>query len=223
MDKKDEILNKLCQKASTKQVVYRTSKNVFEELKVILKEVAKELDGQLCTIDKHVQVEYKDKGEFEAELRFSGDILIFHFHSNTFHFDKSHHIWNSSYTKIDEYRTYCGVINIYNFLSDSFKYNRENDLGFLIGRMFINKEKHFFVEGKGRMSFLYNDFPNAVIDKKALKSILQEAILFAMDFELITPPFNDEQVVTLHQIKEISQNMKLKTAKPLGYRFTNEK
>ena len=223
MDKKDEILNKLCQKASTKQVVYRTSKNVFEELKVILKEVAKELDGQLCTIDKHVQVEYKDKGEFEAELRFSGDILIFHFHSNTFHFDKSHHIWNSSYTKIDEYRTYCGVINIYNFLSDSFKYNRENDLGFLIGRMFINKEKHFFVEGKGRMSFLYNDFPNAVIDKKALNSILQEAILFAMDFELITPPFNDEQVVTLHQIKEISQNMKLKTAKRLGYRFTNEK
>ena len=60
-------------------------------------------------------------------------------------------------------------------------------MGYLIGRMFINKEKHFFVEGKGRMSFLYNDFPNAVIDKTALKSILQEAILFAMDFELITP------------------------------------
>ena len=37
------------------------------------------------------------------------------------------------------------------------------------------------------MSFLYNDFPNAVIRQEALKSILQEAILFAMDFELITP------------------------------------
>ncbi len=223
MNKKKEILNKLCQKASTKQAVYRTSKDVFEELKVILKDVAEELDGQLCTIDKHVQVEYKDKGEFEAELRFSGDVLIFHFHSNTFHFDKSHHIWNSSYAKTDKYRTYCGVINIYNFLSDSFKYNRENDLGYLIGRMFINKEKHFFVEGKGRMSFLYNDFPNAIIDKEALKSILQEAILFAMDFELLTPPFNDVQVVTLHQIKEMSQNMKLKTAKRLGFRFSNEK
>ena len=136
---------------------------------------------------------------------------------------KDHHIWNSSYAKADEYRTYCGVINIYNFLSDSFKYNRENDLGYLIGRMFINKEKHFFVEGKGRMSFLYNDFPNAVLDKQALKSILQEAILFAMDFELLTPPFSDVQVVTLHQIKEMSQNMKLKTAKRLGFRFSNEK
>ena len=223
MNKKDEILNKLCQKAATKQLVYRTSKDVFKELKIVLKEIAENLVGQFCTIDKHVQIEYKDKGEFEAELRFSGDVLIFHFHSNTFHFDKSHHIWNSSYAKTDEYRTYYGVINIYNFLSDSFKYNRENDLGYLIGRIFINKEKHFFLEGKGRMSFLYNDFPNALIDKVALKSILQEAILFAMDFELLTPPFNDVQVVTLNQIKEMSQNMKIKTAKRLGFRFSNEK
>lgn len=223
MTRKDEILNRLCQKAATKQEVYRTSKEVFEELKTVLKEVAEELDGQMCSIDKHVQVEYKDKGEFEAELRFSGDVLIFHFHSNTFHFDKSHHIWNSSYTKTDEYRTYCGVINIYNFLSDSFKYNRENDLGYLIGRMFVNKEKHFFVEGKGKLSFLYNDFPNAVVNKESLKSILQEAILYSMDFELLTPPFNKVQIVTLNQIKEMSHNMKLKTAKRLGFRFSNEK
>lgn len=223
MTRKEEILNKLCQKSATKQAVYRTSKEVFEELKVVLKQVAEELNGQICTIDKHVEVEFKDKGEFEAELRFSGDILIFHFHSNTFHFDKSHHIWNNSYTKADEYRTYCGVINIYNFLSDSFKYNRENDLGYLIGRMFINKEKHFFVEGKGKLSFLYNDFPNTVVNKESLKNILQEAILYSMDFELLTPPFNKVQIVTLNQIKEMSHNMKLKTAKRLGFRFSNEK
>ena len=58
MNKKDEILNKLCQKAATKQAVYRTAKDIFEDLKVILKEVAEELDGQMCTIDKDVQVEY---------------------------------------------------------------------------------------------------------------------------------------------------------------------
>ena len=63
MTKKDEILNKLCQKAATKQVVYRTSKEVFKELKIVLKEIAEDLDGQLCTIDKHVQIEYKDKGD----------------------------------------------------------------------------------------------------------------------------------------------------------------
>ena len=74
-------------------------------------------------------------------------------HTNTFYL-KNHHIWNSSYVKEDKYRAYCSVINVYNFLSDSFKYNRVNDLGFMIGRIFINKEKHFFTEGNGRMSFL---------------------------------------------------------------------
>ena len=39
MNKKDEILNKLCQKAATKQLVYRTSKDVFKELKIVLKEI----------------------------------------------------------------------------------------------------------------------------------------------------------------------------------------
>ena len=223
MTKKIELINKLCQKATTKQQVYRTTQEVFEDLKKNLQQIAIELNEQMQNIDKFVKIEYKDKGPFEAELQFSGDVLIFHFHSNTFKFDKSHHIWNHSYTKNNEYNAYCGVINIYNFLSDSFKYNRVNDLGHLIGRIFINKENHFFVEGKGKLNFLFNDFANAVIDREILRNILHEAVLFAMDFELTTPPFNEVNVVTLHQIKEMSHNMKLKTAKRLGYRFSKEK
>ena len=72
------------------------------------------------------------------------------------------------------------------------------------------------MEGKGKLNFLFNDFANAVIDREILRNILHEAVLFAMDFELTTPPFNEVNVVTLHQIKEMSQNMKLKTAKRLG-------
>ena len=97
-------------------------------------------------------------------------------------------------------------------MSDSFKYNRVNDLGYLIGRVFINKDKHFFTDGNGRMSFLHNDFQNDTLNKDTLKNIVQELMLHAMDFELITPPYKDVQVVSLHQIKEMSQNMKLKTA-----------
>lgn len=223
MTQKKDILNKLCQKAATKQSVYRTTKAAFDTLKENLQALAEELNGQMCSIDKHVEVAFKDKGDFEAEIRFSGDVLIFHMHTNTFQFDKSHHIWNSSYVKEDPYRAYCGVVNIYNFLSDSFKYNRDNDLGYLIGRIFINKEGHFFMEGKGKLGFLYNDFPTEVFKKEAINPILLDAIAYAMDFELRTPPFNEVQLVTLHQIKEMSQNMKLQTAKRLGFRFSSEK
>jgi hypothetical protein len=223
MDSSEKILNKLTRKAAAKQEVYRVCKSFFDQLKEVISELSDELGKEVSPVDKHVEIKYTDKGEFEIELKFSGDTLIFHMHSNTFSFDKSHQIWNSSYVKEDEYRSYCGVINVYNFLSDSFKYNRVNDLGYLLGRIFINKEKHFFTDGNGRMSFLYNNFQNDILDKDILKGIVQELMLHAMDFELITPPYKDVQVVSLHQINEMSQKMKLKTAKKLGFKFTNEK
>ena len=89
MTKKIELINKLCQKATTKQQVYRIAKEVFEDLKKNLEHIAIELNEQMQNIDKFVKIEYKDKGPFEAELQFSGDVLIFHFHSNTFKFDKT--------------------------------------------------------------------------------------------------------------------------------------
>ena len=90
-------------------------------------------------------------------------------HSNVFEFDKNHGIWKISYVENNDMNSYCGIINIYNFLSDSFKYDRLDDLGYLIGRIFINKDNHYFVEGKRQLGFLYNDFGNAVIDTKAIK------------------------------------------------------
>ncbi|MGB2138021.1 MAG: hypothetical protein ACPHVP_04055 [Flavobacteriales bacterium] len=223
MDSSEKIINKLTKKAATKQEVYRVCKSFFDMLKEVVSELSEELSNDVSPIDQHVEIKYTDKGEFEIELKFSGDTLIFHMHTNTFSFDKSHQIWNSSYVKEDEYKAYCGVINVYNFLSDSFKYNRTNDLGYMIGRLFINKEKHFFTEGNGRMSFLYNNFQNDILDKPILKNIVHELMLHAMDFELVTPPFKDVQVVSLHQINQMSQNMKLKTAKKLGFKFSNEK
>jgi histone H3/H4 len=223
MDSSDKIVNKLTKKAATKQEVYRVSKSVFETLKEVISELSEVLSKEISSLDKHVEIKYINKGEFEIQLKFSGDTLIFHMHTNTFSFDKSHQIWKSSYVKEDEYRAYCGVINIYNFLSDSFKYNRINDLGFMIGRLYINKEKHFFTEGNGRMSFLYNNFQNDILDKKVLKNIVNELMLYAMDDELISPPLKEVQVVSLNQINQMSQNMKLKTAKKLGFKFSNEK
>jgi len=223
MDSSKKIIDRLSKKAATKQEVFRVCKSVFNTLKEVAEALSLDLENQITPIDKNVEVKYKDKGEFEIEIKFSGDTLIFHMHTNTFSFDKTHQIWNSSYVKEDKYRAYCGVINVYNFLSDSFKYNRENDLGFLLGRIFINKEQHFFTDGTNKLGFLYNDFEHSVINKDILKSIIEELMLNAMDFELLTPPFKDVQVVSVFQVMEMSQKMKLKTSKKLGYKFNGEK
>lgn len=221
LEQSKNIVNRLSEKATVKQAVYRNCLSHFKNLKDVLKATAKLLNEQIN--DQHIEVSYLDKGPFEAHLKFSGDTLIFHMHTNTFSFDKEHHVWKSKYVKENPNRAYCGLISVYNFLSDSLKHHRENDLGFLITRLFINKEHHFFTDGHGKMSFLYNDFANAQLNKEVLSQMLNEWMLFAIDFELQAPPFQDIPPVSVLQIHELSKKMQLKTAKRLGFKFSHEK
>lgn len=213
------ILKTLKEKSSLKQDVYTNTLTAFLTLKKTAKEFAYELSKEMGTIDKRVVIEYKEKGEFEFELRVAGDLLIFSMHTNVFEFDKSHQVWKNSYIKEDHTRSFCGMINIYNFLNDSFKYNRINDLGYVIGRIFINKENHYFVEGKRQLGFLYNDFVHSVIDAEAIKAILESTILYCINFDLYTPPFDAIKEISVQDMQSVSENMQGKTGKRLGFRF----
>lgn len=213
------ILKTLKEKSSMKQDVYANTLQAFLTLKKTCKLLVVELSKEANAIDKRVVIEYKEKGEFEFELRVAGDLLIFAMHTNVFEFDKSHQIWKSSYIKEDSSRTFCGMINIYNFLNDSFKYNRINDLGYVIGRIFINKENHYFVEGKRQLGFLYNDFVHSMIDEAAIKAVLESTILYCLNFDLYTPPFDAIKEISVMDMQSVSESMQIKTGKRLGFRF----
>lgn len=220
MNSEEKIVSLLKEKACTKQKIYRITKNIFANFQDVLQEKAKILNNEVQ--DKDVEVSYEESGDFDAKLKFSGDTLLFHMHSNIFDFDSSHQIHKTSYVKVDKMRSFCGVINIYNFLSDSLKYNRLNDAGFLIARIFINKDNHFFVEGDKQLGFLFNDFVNQQIDEVKICKIIDTAMIYALNFDLQTPNFNDVKVVSLHQILDINNNHKIKTSKRLGFKFSSE-
>lgn len=213
------IIQMLKEKSTMKQDVFKITMDIFDDFKSTLKEVVEELSSVITKVDTRVSLDYRSINEFNAEIKIAGDTLIFQAHTNVFHFDKSHHVWSSSYVKEDHYRAYCGMINVYNFLSDSIKYNRENDLGYLIGRIFINREKHFFVEGKRQLGFLYNNFPQSVIDKTTVRSIIESAILYCLDFDLLTPSYDTMKEVSVHEIQELTKNMVITTGKRLGFKF----
>ena len=220
MNSEEKIVSLLKEKACTKQKIYRITKNIFANFQDVLQEKANILNNEIQ--DKDVEVSYEESGDFDAKLKFSGDTLLFHMHSNIFDFDSSHQIHKKSYVKEDKMRSFCGVINIYNFLSDSLKYNRLNDAGFLIARIFINKDNHFFVEGDKQLGFLFNDFVNQQIDEVQICKIIDTAMIYALNFDLQTPNFNDVKVVSLHQILDINNNHKIKTSKRLGFKFSSE-
>jgi hypothetical protein len=213
------IIETLKEKACLKQTVFRHTIAIFQDFKAKAKELTNELETEMGEIDKDVLIEFVDKGNYEFHIKFGGDILVFFMHTNVFDFEKSHNMWNTSYLKEDELRAYCGMINVYNFLADSFKYNRVNDLGYLVARLFVNKELHYFVEGKRQLGFLYNDFVNEVINPKKIREIIESTILYSMDFDLLTPPYNAVKEVSVNDIFEATNAINIKTGKRLGFKF----
>jgi hypothetical protein len=217
---KELIVKTLKNKAVMKLNIYKQSKEVFKLFKENLREINDELSKEVNNdADIKLNFNYTEKSEYEASLSFAGDTLIFHFHSNVFSFEKSHYIYNTPYIKQDEDRAYCSVINIYNFLTDSFKFNRENDLGYLIARIFINKDMHFFVEGKRQLGFLYNDFGTSVIDKASSRAVIESAILYAIDFDLLMPNYEQVKQVSIAEIYNNSEALQQKTGKRMGFMF----
>jgi len=209
-------------KSRLKQQVYDKTFSLFNLAKEVLQEITNEYNAGLKGIDKRVLLEYKDRGKFEAQLKVAGDMLIFSMHSNIFEFDRGHIVWKTSYAQKDKTNTYCGIIRIYNFLSDSFKYDRNDDLGYLIARVFVNKEMYYFVEGKRQFGFLYSNFGKEKITREIIKKIISTAIVYALQFDLLVPPYDNVKIASVGQMNKKIQITKLQTGKRVGFQFNSD-
>ena len=47
-------------------------------------------------------------------------------------------------------------------------------------------------------------------------------MIYSLNFDLQIPKFNDVKVVSVNQVISIDNNHKIKTAKRLGFKFSNE-
>ena len=223
MDKsplREKILATIINKSTLKQHIFDNAFTTFNELKDVLFEIASELDDELDgKLDKRVRIEYRDRGKFEAQLQIASDLLIFRMHTDIFEFDSNHIIWQNEYVQRERDNSYCGVIDIYNFLSDSFKFNRNADEGYLIGRIFINREKCFFVEGKRQTLVRPMAFGKEKITREDLIAIMETAINYAINFDPLVPSYEDNKRVTVDQFNSKMDNSKFVTGKRIGYEF----
>ncbi len=216
------IIDALQTKACTKQSIYRITQEVFGQFRTELQRLQTKLSDMFERIDKGVEISYRELGDFEAEMKFGGDILYFSMHTNVFTFDSSHEIFKNKYVIEDPMRAYFGMITVYNFLADSIKYNRPHDLGYLIARIFINRDRHFFIDGEKPLDFLYNELENTEISDGYVKSIVESAILYALDFELFVPPFKEVNLMTVQEKMLMTGSAVLRTGKRLGFQLSTD-
>jgi hypothetical protein len=219
MELKESLKNLVFDKSDLKQRVFAATKETFELFRTITRELISTFQEVNRSEGRNVAFEFTDHGDFEFEVKFAGDVLVFDMHTNVFEFSRDHQVMKSQYIREDSRRSYCGVIRIYNFLADSFTYHRDQDLGYMIGRVFVNCEKHYFIEGKRELGMLYNNFNIALINNESVQSIVESAIEYTTNFDLLTPPYDDVKMVSVGEMRSDYDKKSMATGKRLGFRF----
>lgn len=219
---RDRLVTDLRDKAQLKLQVWDNTFEVLSMVKGVLHELVNDLNPLLEDLDSRIRVEYRDRGRYEAEVRLEEDLLLVSMHTNVFMFDRDHSVWNLAYVQQDKRNAYCGVIHLYNFLSDSFKYNRNDDLGYLVGRIFVNRNRDYFVEGKRQMGFLSSSFGSRTITREAVRDILLRSMQYVLDFDLLTPPYDLVKMATVGQMNSKVESANLRTGKRLGFQFRSD-
>lgn len=218
-----KIFSALNQKARIKVQVNEVALDIFNQLKDVLGEMSNDLNDLLEEEnERKVRLEYRDRGKYEAELKFADDVLVFSLHTDVFQFDRDHAVWKNPYVKANPFNSYCGVINVYNFLADSLKFNRGEDVGYLVARLFVNRDKYFFVEGKRQLRQKTSNFGKVMLVKEELVSFVEQAMLYSLEFDLLVPPYDLVKMATVEQINTKIESTRMRTGKRLGYKYNSD-
>lgn len=220
----DKLCKLLIDKGELKQNIFSSTLETMQ----MFKDAAKEFDDYFKTeyAEDHekINVHFNNKNQYLFQMKFAGDVLIFLMHTNIFEFPRDHEVMRTPYIREDKERSYCGMISIFNFLSDSLKYNRINDIGYMIGRILINKDQHYFVEGKRELAQILNNFSSNKFSPEIAKQVLHSAIEYTLNFDLLLPNYEMTKEISVDNILQIEdQGMTIKTAKRLGFRFERDK
>ena len=195
-------------KSQAKQVTYKNLLSAFELLAKESKRVAVELNKKVKTSTDHdVTVDFKRINAHEFDVKLAGDLLIFVLHTNIVTFDESHEVMRNPYIREKEINRYFGQIMIYNFMSDSVKYNRVNDPGYLLARLLVNHEGRYIVEGEGKMGLVFSQISHAPITEQELNILVKLALTLAIENDLMAPPYPQVKFITLYQKMEKTQEL----------------
>lgn len=221
-EQRSSIVKTLKEKSVLKQNVYDNTEAAFLKIKNLLAAITREINKDIYDTDKRIRLVYKENGKFDVSIKVAGDILVFSMHSNIFEFDREHPVRKTEYIQENHINSYSGIISVYNFLSDSFKYSRMEDLGYLIARIFINHENQYFVEGKRQMGMLFTNYGNEELNRDALKKILYTAMQYSLEFDLLVPPYDNVKIASVGQLQKKIQLSRLVTGKRLGFQFNSD-
>ena len=216
-DRLDQIFEGLKQKSTAKQAIYRNTLAAFDCLRLVSQELVVELARKLTPLDSSVVIEYRPVNEMEFHIRFSGDLLVFVMHSNIVTFPDEYGPMPSAYVSEDFRRRFFGHIMAYNFMADSIKYQRMNDPGYLVGRLLVNIDNHYFLEGVQQLELPDNDMSDNSITPDAMRLFVESAMIAAVNNDLVAPLLPEIQKIS---VKQKFENQQVSRGSKVGFSFS---
>ena len=217
-DPLENIKTLLENKSNAKQITYKNLLSAFKQLQQESKRVVSELAKKIHPDDTDVTVSFEEVNEHEFHVKLAGDLLVFVLHTNIVTFEETHAVMKDPYVMERDINRYFGQIMIYNFMSDSVKFNRINDPGYLVARLLINHEGRFLIEGEGQLSFLYNKVSQVSITATDLNIVMKLALTIAIENDLMAPPYPQVQFITLNQ--KLEKTQELGAGSKIGFRMS---
>lgn len=207
-------------KAALKQDIAEDAESVFKNLKETIKSELVAL--RAIVPDERVRLHYKERGDYEIHVYIGSDVLVFSLHHNVFRLPDHNPLWGTGYFQQNDQRGYFGVIYIYNFLAESLIQNRLDDSGYLISRLFVNHEKHFFIEGRTQLSGIFRDTERHLWNDDICSLVVQMTFAYALSFDLYIPPYEIQDEISVNQMHYMGETLKLQTGKRLGFKMRSE-
>ncbi len=214
------IIEKLKTKACLKQDIYEKTQAIFKESKTLVEEIASEINNKKDFEDERVEIKIKEIDEFEFQLKIGSDLIVFILQSNVVALPQDHSVYKQKYVKEDKNRAFFGQIMVYNYMADTIKYNRHSDVGYLIERIFVNIDDKFYVEGMKNLNFAHLTLENNNLNSTILRELIEQAVLIAIDTDLVITSYEENFVLTLDQKHN---NRSYNSGKKLGFQMSHNK
>lgn len=218
IDPLDRIQKLLEDKSTAKQVTYKKLIVAFELLAKESKRVMTELKKRAHPGDADVTLAFERVNEHEFQVKLAGDLLIFVLHTNIVTFDDTHEVMKDPYIQSSELNRYFGQIMIYNFMSDSVKYHRVNDPGYLLARLLINHDGRYIIEGEGKLGVVFSHISESAITEADLNVLVKLALTLAIENDLMAPPYTQVRLITLYQ--KLEKTQELGAGQKIGFRMS---
>ena len=84
------------------------------------------------------------------------------------------------------------------------------------------KTNIFLLKVNGRSDEVVKDFAVDAISPGVLRQIVETAIQYSIEFDLLVPPYDQVKMATVEQMRQKMSHSKMVTAKRLGFSFNSD-